>query len=321
LAIVLNDTIDITGEISDTTSLKIYSSYYHLNEPEADLFMSINLRYFSSLAKSSLKGKINILKGTLKYKPKNTHTVSDEDIVFVNQQKHKKDAKKEFDISVNIMTKNSIKYILEKNRIDFVSDITLFKEKKEDMQVFGFVKIKDGVYYSDDKRFELGSGEILFSGEMLNPYLNLKAYYKKDPYDITILIGGKLDSPVLNFTSTPYLTQNDILSILLFNTKASSLTDSTSNSNPALSLFGSSFAKGVADSLGVKLDRIELSTTKNGTIGFELEKKINNKVTIIYQNDLVQTIKIRYKNTPNIETNLLFSPESSGIDIIYKNEK
>lgn len=321
LDIILNDAISINGYIADTTSLSISSDYYHLNEPEADLFLNFRLNFFSSNSTSSLKGKITLLKGTIKYKPKNSHEVNDEDIVFINKQKTKNTNSKNFNININIMSKKNLKYILGKNKIIFSNDITLFKEKKDRLYVYGFVKVIDGTYYSDDKRFELGSGEILFTGELLNPYLNLKAYYNKDPYNITILIGGKLDSPILNFTSTPYLTQNDILSILLFNTKASSLTNSTSNSNPALSLFGSSFAKGVANSLGVKLDRIELSTTKDGNIGFELEKKINNKVTIIYQNDLVQTIKIRYKNSHNIETNLIFSPESSGIDIIYKNEK
>jgi len=136
------------------------------------------------------------------------------------------------------------------------------------------------------------------------------------------LIGGRFDYPILNFTSSPYLTQNDILSILLFNTKASTLTNGQNqNKNPALSLFGSSFAKGLTDTLGVKLDRIELSTTKEGTIGVEVEKKIGRKTTIIYQNDLVQTIKIRYQNSKDIETDLTFSPEASGIDIVYKNEK
>ncbi len=322
LDIVLNNSIKIAGRLSDTTSITIKSNDYHLVEPEANIFLNLNLRFLSNGFKNSLKGEIYLLKGLLKYKPLKSYEVNDEDIIFTGRVKKKKQSSKNFDISINIVTKNNIKYILDKNKIVFSADITLFKEKKDSLKVYGYTKIKDGVYFSDNKKFELGSGEILFVGKLLNPYLNLKAYYKKEPYFITILIGGRFDYPILNFTSSPYLTQNDILSILLFNTKASTLTNGQNqNKNPALSLFGSSFAKGLTDTLGVKLDRIELSTTKEGTIGVEVEKKIGRKTTIIYQNDLVQTIKIRYQNSKDIETDLTFSPEASGIDIVYKNEK
>jgi len=322
LTLYLNDDILIDGEFSDSTKVDIKTKSYHLKEPEADLFLDMRLRFLSSSTSSSLKGKIKLLRGSISYKPKNSHEVNDEDIVFVNKKKKKKQDTKNFDININIISKNTIKYIQDKNRFRFTHDLTLLKENKKGLQLFGYIKVIDGVYYSDDKKFELGSGEILFSGNTLNPFLNLRAYYKKDPYSITILIGGSLEAPVLNFSSSPYLTQNDILSILLFNTTASSLTDSQNqNSNPALTLFGSSFAKGIANTLGVKLDRIDLTTTKDGNIGFELEKKVGKKTTIIYQNDLVQTIKLKYQNTEHIETDLIFSPDSSGIDIIYKNEK
>ena len=88
-----------------------------------------------------------------------------------------------------------------------------------------------------------------------------------------------------------------------------------------LSIFGNSLVQGISDNLGIKLDRVNFTTKKDGKLGFEIEKRLNDKVTIMYQNDTVQTIKIKYQNTDEIESDFTFSPEYSGIDIIYKNEK
>jgi len=321
----VNDAISVSGLLSDNTQLNIKANRYNLNQIEANLNISIFLKYLSSNTKSSLKGKVTLNSGILKYKPRNSYIVSDDDIIFIHAKKRKdllKQLKKDFNLNISIVSKKAIQYRYNKNNIKFKPEITLVKDKKEDIKVYGFVKVIDGEYYSDNKLFSLGSGELLFSGNHLNPYLNLKAYYRLNPYDISIFIGGTLESPILNFSSASNLSQNDILAILLFNTKASTLTDENANSsNTALSLFGNSFAKAIMDSLGIKLDRIELLTTQEGTLGVEIEKRLSKRTTIIYQNDLVHSVKIRYQNSKNIETDFTFSPQSSGVDIIFTNER
>jgi len=325
LKLIINDTIKVDGALGENINLDIKANNFIINQPEANLNSTFSLRYLSSKKTSWLKGSVIINSGTLKYKPRNSYIVSDNDIIFIHDQKNKKrlqKLKREFNMFVTLASKNIIRYKYDKNDIKVKPEITLVKQKKEDIKIYGFVKIIDGEYYSDNKLFTIGNGELLFGGDFLNPYLNLKAYYKKNPYEITISIGGELESPVLNFSSNSNLSQNDILAILLFNATASSLTDENANSsNTALSLFGNSFAKGIVDSLGIKLDRIELLTTKEGTIGVEIEKRLSKRTTIIYQNDLVHSIKIRYQNSENIETDFTFSPESSSVDIIFTNEK
>lgn len=325
LDLTINDKIKVGGNLAKNIDLTIKTDSYTINQPEANLNISLYLKYLSSQNKSSLKGKVNLNSGLLKYKPRNSYIVSDDDIIFIHAQKEKdalKKLKKDFDLFISVVSKNPIKYEYDKNDIKLRPEITLTKEKKESLKVYGFVKIIDGEYYSDNKLFTIGNGELLFSGDHLNPYLNLKAYYRKNPHDISIFIGGQLESPILNFSSNSNLSQNDILAILLFNTTTANLTDKNANtSNTALSLFGNTFAKGIVDSLGIKLDRIELLTTKEGTIGVEIEKRLSKRTTIIYQNDLVHSVKIRYQNSENIETDFTFSPQSSGVDIIFTNER
>ncbi len=315
----VNNLLKIKGKISDKINLDIKTTNYHLKEPEADVYLSANINYYKDYNSSAITGKIDLLKGIVKYKPKNSYEINDKDIVFVNDKKTANKKKQNRAIFVNIMTKKDMLYVQDKNQVKFKSDITVYQESGKSLKILGYVEAIDGVYYSDDKKFEIGDGRVMYDGDFLNPFLNLKAYYESKPYKITLLIGGRLGSPLINFSSNPYLSQNDILSILLFGTKFSSVSSSKNiSTNQALALFGNTFAKGIVSSVGIKLDRVQLLTTDEGTLGFSIEKQLSKKISIIYQNDLIQSIKMKYKLTKHMETDLTFSPNSSGVEILYK---
>ena len=315
----VNNQIKIKGKIAKSIKFDIKTSNFHLLEPEVDVFLDANLSYFKDANISSLSGKVYLLKGVVKYKPKKSYEINDKDIVFVNKKKAIQKKKEKRNIFVNIMTKKDLLYLQNKNRVKFNADITIYQDIGQSLKVYGYVETKSGVYFSDNKKFEIGDGRIMYDGDFLNPFLNLKAYYEREPYRITLLIGGRLGSPLINFSSTPYLSQNDILSILLFGSKFSVTSNSKNiSTNQALALFGNTFAKGIVNSIGIKLDRIQLLTTKEGNIGFSVEKQLSKRLSVIYQNDLIQSIKMKYKNTKHIETDLTFSPNSSGIEILYK---
>ncbi len=311
----LNDKIELKGEFLKGVKLYLKTKSYHLKEPEADVVADADMRYIKKDKKASLDGKIVLDKGVVKYKPKKSYVVSDRDIIIVNEKKEQK-SDTSLDMLVNILSKDKLRYIDGKNRVDFKEDLTIYKKGADKSKLFGYVHILGGVYYSSGKKFELKKGELLFDGDRLNPFLNLRAVYKKEPYTITIYIGGRLGSPVINFSSVPYLSKSDILSVMLFNTKVSSSTNFSSAQ--ALQLFGNTFAKGIVNSLGLKFDNVQILSTKNGTFGFSLEKQLSKKLSIIYKNDVTQSIKLRYKNTNHIESDFSFSPESNGVEIYYK---
>ncbi len=317
----INNSIKLNGYLTPTNkNIKIFTHNYHLKEPEANLYLNLNLLYKQNFKQTSLKGKIKLLNGTIMYKPKKNYIINDKDIIFVNQKKQKLIDNDLLNLLVKITSKK-IKYKFDKNKIYFKTNLTLKKKPNKSEQLIGVISIINGVYNTNGKIFNIGRGELIFSGNLLNPYLNLKAYYRSEPYKITIYITGDLESPILNFTSSPPLTQNDILSILLFNTKASNLSNSTSSVNPAISIFGNTFAKGITSALGIKLNRVELTTRKDGKVGVELEKSLSDKTTIIYKNDIIQTIIVRHKINDKFESDFTFSPDSTGIDIIYTNER
>jgi translocation and assembly module TamB len=324
----VNDSLKTTGKFDLNSSTGVFHSTtenFTYKGKEGMARFRANIKTDLQSDKTTITGKATFLDALITYEHRNTHTIQDPDIIFVQEQEKLDRLKKEkstpliVDVSID-----SVKDLIYKTSgidLNFRPDLKFWKEQNRELELLGRVAIVKGKYFQDDKEFDILPGELLFGGDILNPYLNITAKHFSDPYDITIDISGKVDSPIINFSSNPYLSQSDILSILLFNTTTSSLFSGGGNtSNQAISFFGNTFAKEIVKKFGIKLDKLVILTNENGGFGIEVGKKISRKVTVIYINDIVQTIKVRYQHSDHFESDITISPESSGIDFIYKSE-
>ncbi len=305
---------------------KTQTNNYHYKGEEGDINFSANITTKHSKDNTKISGKVTLLKGTINYEPKKTHNIQDPDIVIIQeereQEKNEREKKNNLSLDIEVKSKKDITYKIKKVEVSLKPDLTIWKSRQKPLELLGRIIINQGLYRDNKKEFIIEPSEIMFGGNILTPYLNIKAIHKSDPYTITIEISGTLDSPIINFRSDPYLSQSDILSIILFGTTSSELfAGKTKNSsNQAISMFGNTFAKEIVENLGIKLDRLVLLTNQEGGIGIEVGKKISNKITLIYINDIVSTIKVKYKNSKHFETDLTIGEESSGIEFFFKTE-
>ncbi len=109
----------------------------------------------------------------------------------------------------------------------FISGMGLEAEWKTDMRITGTaaeprivgrLDVIRGTYSFAGKRFELGqTGAIIFNGgDFTNPELSLSANTTVEGVTAIINITGRAQRPQINFTSTPALPQDEVLSRLLF---------------------------------------------------------------------------------------------------------
>jgi len=300
---------------------KLGSKNYHYKDIEGDVYFDANFEIALSPENTDIEGDLFLNRGTISYAPKKEHYVQDKDIIIIQDQKVVVKEKDTLSLDISIQSRQPIYYKIPNTDVKLQIDLKVWKEINKELELLGMVKILNGLHIQSGKEFEIDSSEIIFGGSPLNPYLNIRAIHRSEPYTIYINITGQLDAPLINFSATPYLTQSDILSLLLFNSTTNELISGNQDtSKTAISMFGSVFAKEIVRNFGIKLDKLVLTTTEEGRLGVELGKKISKKVTLIYINDIVQTIKIRYKLTDHFETDFIFSPDNSGIDIIYKDE-
>jgi translocation and assembly module TamB len=322
----INDQASLLGHYNlkkSSGAFNFNATSYHYDDTEANIYADANLRASLSPQSIEIEGKIDFLKGVITYKAKKEHYIQDDDIIVVQEERAKQLSKKEnnFIIDVAILSKKPISYKVEDTDVLLNVDLKFWKDKNSELELLGITKLIEGTHIEAKKEFKLKNGEILFAGPILNPYLNINVSHFNDPYDITININGLLDAPIINFSATPFLTQSDILSILLFDATTEDLFSSSGDSSKAaISMFGNTFAKELVENFGIKLDKLVLSTTEEGGFGLEVGKKISRKMTILYINDIVQTIKVKYQHSRRFETDITFSPDTSGIDFLYKNE-
>ncbi len=322
----INDQATIKGsyDINKTKGeFDLKADNYHYKGVEGDLYLKASLHSKLSKNYTKIDGKIEALKGVITYEAKKEHYVQDDDIIIIQKQKALKEAKKENNLmfDVILLSKKPIRYKVKDTNILLNFDLQFWKEKQQDLELLGITKVLEGTHIEAEKEFNVQSGEILFAGAIFNPFLNISVSHLSDPYKILININGLLDTQIINFSSTPFLTQSDILSILLFNSTTEDLMSSNGDtSKAAISMFGNTFAKELVENFGIKLDKLVLLTTQEGGFGLMVGKKISKKITLLYINDIVQTIKIKYQNSRRFETDFTFSPNRSGIDFLYKNE-
>jgi autotransporter translocation and assembly factor TamB len=133
-------------------------------------------------------------------------------------------------------------------------------------------------YYG--KRFTVESGQVTFTGiPEINPMLDVTVAQKVSDYLVSIHVTGRAQQPMLAFSSTPELTQTDILSLLVMGKTTERLTNSERNSlgDAAQQLVGGVIAGELEKTLGkaLGLDTIEISSGEHlGTGSFKVGRYV-----------------------------------------------
>lgn len=91
-----------------------------------------------------------------------------------------------------------------------------------DFSIIGEARMVRGDYIFAGRRFELEDGTIRFTGDTVDPVLDITAIDDVAGIDATINVGGTGTRPEISFSSVPALPEDELLSRILF---GSSITD------------------------------------------------------------------------------------------------
>jgi translocation and assembly module TamB len=84
-------------------------------------------------------------------------------------------------------------------------------------RVVGNAEVIRGTFSFAGNRFEVGTGEVTFTGARpINPRINIAATGEVGGVEITLGISGTGTDPQIRFTSSPALPQDEIMARLLF---------------------------------------------------------------------------------------------------------
>ena len=319
----LNNNILLAGDYSLDTqkgTITLKSKGYSYISKDFDLLFDCDLKTKISDGKFDISGIIDILGNTINYEVVGSDIVEDSDIIILQDAlKSKESALQNFKFNLKINNKKPLKYSANNTNIEFFNDLIIVKDYTTDMMITGMTTITKGYYEMEDKKFILNESHLYFAGDVKKPFLDIKANYEKDQYNVHIFISGSTEEPIVNFNSEPYLTQQEILSLILFDGTGSS----SGNGAEAYTLLGGTFAKGLMKSLGINIDHLLLGTNENDQLSLEIGTKISKNITVLYlhKNGLYGA-EVRVEHGKHFETDIIIQqPNTSSIEFLYKQDR
>ena len=155
-----------------------------------------------------------------------------------------------------------------------------------DPTVLGTISTIRGSFVTMGKEFELGEGEVVFSGgDVYNPQLNLYAQKSFGEYgDVAVTVAGTVDEMALDFSAvnSPYAyDQTDIVTLMLLGKPSQELANSESQTSGALIQAGlSSMGGAVGDVLsGSVVDNVDWDPTESM---FRVGKTLSDTMFLSY---------------------------------------
>ena len=167
--------------------------------------------------------------------------------------------------------------------------------------ITGDIRVREGTLKVMNRVFDVQRGNIHFSKAVPpNPNLDLMLETQVGTYLVRILISGKADDPVIDLTSEPDLTEEDIMAVLLFGQPLNDLdndqrgrmqeeNDPSQELQKNLAGLAMSFgAKGLQDSMGDSfgVDMVQMGSDSEGGSTLMVGKFITPDIMLKYHQSL-----------------------------------
>ncbi|QOY51809.1 translocation/assembly module TamB domain-containing protein [Candidatus Sulfurimonas baltica] len=265
-----------------------------------------------------IEGNVTLLDGVITYEPPVEYTISD-DIIIIQDIKPQTENKRF--INLHISSLKPISYKTKNIDLHLVPDVVIWQEPSRPLAFLGMATIEEGGVTASGKLFIFDRSEVYFNGSNpINPYLNLNMHYQTLNYiDIEIFITNTLASPIVIFKSTPHLSQNDIMSYILFGEPATAVFESSSGGKTSVSslLLATGVKQIFNDTAGVNIDTLNVLTNEEGTLGYEIGARISDKIRVIYKNDTISSVILQYSFSKSIRLDINIHETGQGINILY----
>lgn len=320
------DTLALKGFIDYQTlqsNLTLKSDSFSYNGQEGNITAATNLSFKREKnGKNTLEGEIKLLDGLVTYMPKNDYTITDEDIIIIQNIKEPKDLNRF--VNIHVISKKPIHYKIKNIDLQLSPDITLYQEPNNPISLLGTLHINSGEVKGAGKTFTFKPSDLYFYGEnILNPYLDLNLHYTTLNYiNIEILVTNNVSSPIIIFSSNPSLSQNDIMSYLLFGEPATSVFDSSGEGRGSKMmtgslLLGSGLKSLINQSPYLKIDTLNILTNKEGTLGYEIGSRITKDLRVVYKNDTISGLIVQYSLGKSTRFDVDVHETGQGVSLIY----
>lgn len=305
-------------------NLTLKSDKFHFEQYDSNLTLRADLSVsIDSQANQLIKGELELLEGYIGYMPKEQFAIDDEDIIIIQEQK-KEDENLQRKINLSLSSAQSITYKFQENEILFTPKLSLRQNNQERVSLNGTIEIFESDLRFYDKDFRLLKSEVLFDGKADNPSLFLTLNHTtEDDVNIEIFITKRVENPLILFSSSPSMSQNDILSYLLFGQSSAGafdMQDEGANSQSVIApfLLATSLKKVLNDTTPLQIDKLNILTNETtGRYGYEVGAKLGRDLRVVYKNNEIATVIFQYRLSNSLRFDVDLKESGQGASIIY----
>jgi translocation and assembly module TamB len=301
--------------------LDIHSDRFNYLAEDINISAKVDAQaVFDKNITQKVDANVTLMGGFLSYVPQNDYKITDKDIIIV--QDIKPEDSFPLALNVNVNTQKPIRYKTKEIDVEFIPKLSLVQDINQSYKLLGQVTIVNGTLTTTGKEFKIDESYIYFEGEEeLNPKINLHLhYYTLDYIDIEIFITNTLNEPVLIFSSKPAMSQNDIMSYILFGEPASSLFDNSQGGNKTsinALLLGAGLKQMLNETSGVNVDTLNILNNTDGTLGYEVGARFNKNIRVVYKSDTASSIVLQYSITQSIRFDIDSHETGQGVAFTY----
>jgi len=251
------------------------------------------------------------------------------DVVIVDADDVNEKQNYPLDVEVNIKLLDNVKIDSFGLKSNITGDVNVILDGDGNLFSDGMLQFESGRYRSFGQDLYIRKGQIVFSGPIENPYINVEAIRNSEVTEDNVIVGvrliGPVKKPLFTIFSEPEMPQTRMISYLLRGRDIDSEDETSQDVVIKTMLVGSSLGQGkdvisfLGDTLGVKDFSIDTSGQGNDT-RVEVSGYVLPGIQIRYGiglfSDLSEVI-VRYEIIPKLYIELV-SGVDKAVDLYYK---
>ena len=251
------------------------------------------------------------------------------DIIVIDADNVNEQQSYPLDVTVNIKLLDDVKidsFGLESN---ITGDVNIILDEDGNLFSDGMLQLEEGRYRSFGQDLYIRKGQIVFSGSVDNPYINVEAIRNTELTEDNVIVGvrliGPVKKPIFTIFSEPEMQQTRMISYLLRGRDVNSEDETSQDVVITTMLVGSSLGQGkdvigfLGDTLGVEDFAIDTRGQGNDT-RVEVSGYVLPGVQIRYGIGLFSALSevvVRYEIIPQLYIELVTGVDSA-VDLYYK---
>lgn len=275
-----------------------------MHTPEVHIDGDVNTTTVITKDLIDLSGSINLVHADLDFQLPENAILASPDVVLLGTETEQKRANQKIDLTIGLGEQTHI----NSQGLDtyLTGKLQVLQEPEGIMRANGQVDVKDGRYAAYNQKLKIDKGQLVYTGGAIDdPNLVLRAQKSVDEITAGVSVTGSASAPILQLYSTPSMSDQDVLSVLIFGKPIDNLgsQDGLTLLRIANSLRGDgtrkskvdSLTESVQDSLGLSNLELQLDGNSPSVVA---GKQLSSKFYIGYGYgllDAAQSLVLRYK--------------------------